>query len=284
MTLQIRIERLRYLLAVRDSLRDILIELDGGDFVQVCGSSGSGKTTLCHAVTGIVPQFFAARLEGNILLSNERVNRMDSRERMRAFGLVTEDPLSMLSQVTTSVQDEIALRLYGLHIPFSEIQTRIDIALTMLGLTHIKMQSPETLSGGQQVRLALAAIAAIQPLVYVIDDGLGHLDREAMIDFFDLLARESREGKIVIFVSNDLLLGVRYANKVIVLDEGKMILRGTVRDAVVDPNVRKIVRENPFYECFRKIKLRTPRQNLPHQNPVSLEELVAAMRDNENEH
>ena len=252
MKLQVEIKSLRFPFSTTDVLTDVSLDLLSGDFVQICGASGAGKTTLCYSIVGLIPELFNAKIDRKVIYDSQPISEMTSIEKAATFGIITEDPIAMLSQITISVEEEISLGLFGLSLPIREIEERVNNALQTLKITHLRKHRPETLSGGQQVRLSLASIVAQQPKIYIVDDGLGHLDRSAMNDFFMFLKAESSVGKIVLFVSNDLTLAGKFANKVLYLEKGKIVFNKSISKTIQSKLVQRVVRQNSYYEFFMK--------------------------------
>ena len=253
MKVNINIETVQFPFSQRPSLKNITLKILGGEIVQVCGLSGSGKTTLCYTIAGIIPDFINAIVNGKGEIDGRPVSEMPGKERTQAVAVVTEDPLSSITQVSSNVEEEISISLHGAGFRNEEIVQRAEQALERFGIFSLKKSTPSGLSGGQQVRLVLASVTALRPKIYIIDDGIGHLDNSATTEFFEYLELEAKSGAIVIYVSNKLVLGAKFAHRIIALSEGQLAFDGKPQGAATNDIVRLAADDNPYFEFYRKV-------------------------------
>ena len=151
---------------------DLSLTLDAGDALAVMGASGSGKTTLAHVIAGLAPRFTGGTQEGTVRVRGH--DAIASPLPVGEVGLLFQDAATQL--FSTTVEEEIAWGLEAMGIESSLIERRIRRALDRFGLSGLRRRHPWALSGGQQKRLALAAIWAMQPRTFVLDEPLGGLD------------------------------------------------------------------------------------------------------------
>jgi energy-coupling factor transporter ATP-binding protein EcfA2 len=227
----IRIENLTYQYAdtVAPALQEINLEVKKGEYVAILGPCGAGKTTLCLIFNGIVPQMLMGEMSGRAWIDGMDTSEHEVREIARVVGMVFDNPEFQLSQM--SVEEEIALGLESRGIPREEMIQRISNVLDIVGLTGYEERSPLALSGGQQQRLAIAAALAIYPDVLVLDEPTSNLDPIGKQEVFDVCARLNRErGTTVIIAEHEVEVMALYADRLFVLSEGRIILRGTPKE------------------------------------------------------
>jgi energy-coupling factor transporter ATP-binding protein EcfA2 len=144
----------------------------------------------------------------------------------RLVGMVFDNPEFQMSQVTAV--EEVALGLENLGVPYAEMVPRIAAALDLVGLTGFEERSPMGLSGGQQQRLAIAATLVMRPTILFMDEPTSNLDPIGKEEVFEIARRLNRdEGLTVIVAEHEVEVLAQYADRIIVLDEGKIALQGT---------------------------------------------------------
>lgn len=195
-------ERLAYRYGeISGELRPVNLVALPGEFWLVSGPSGSGKSTLARCLTGLIPHLYRGMLAGRVW-----VDGMDTRETplwrlAERAGLVFQNPASQMLAAT--VEDEIVFGLENLGLDREEIGRRVGSALCTFGLAGLRGRAPQTLSGGEQQKLALAAILARRPALIVLDEPLSMLDSTAAIELVDQLRRLAHDdGAAVVMVEH----------------------------------------------------------------------------------
>ena len=212
----------------KPSVEDVSISIEKGDFVILTGPSGCGKTTLCRCFNGLIPHFYGGKLEGDITVAGFNVVERSIYELARHVGLVFQNPENQLFAL--SVEKDVAFGLENFGVPRDEMWRRVDWALQMTGIEEIRERPPHELSGGQQQRVAIACVLAMQPEVMVFDEPTSFLDPLGAQKIFEVINDLNKKlGITVILVEHRLDLASRYANHVIVMDEGKVVLDGEPR-------------------------------------------------------
>ncbi len=221
------------------SLEDVSMKIERGEFVILTGPSGCGKTTLCRCLNGLIPHFYGGRLEGETLVANLKVKQSSIHELAQHVGLVFQNPENQLFAL--SVEKDVAFGLENLGMPREDIRERVDWALRMTGIEELRERPPHELSGGQQQRVAIACVLAMQPDVMVLDEPTSFLDPVGAQRIFEVIDQLNRKlGITIILVEHRLDLASKYANHVIVMNEGKVVLDGAPREVFTSERARLI--------------------------------------------
>lgn len=210
----------------RPALDSIELKIGRGEYVALIGLNGAGKTTLGLCLNGIIPHMLMGDFVGAVSVAGHDAPNTPVREMARSVGIVFDNPEFQMSQITAA--EEVALGLENLGVPTDEMPARIDAALSLVGLQGFEDRSPMGLSGGQQQRLAIAAVLAMQPEILFMDEPTSNLDPLGKEEIFEIAARLNREqGMTVIVAEHEVEVLAEYADRVIVLDKGKIALQGT---------------------------------------------------------
>ena len=174
----------------------ISLNIELGERVLITGPSGCGKSTLARCFTGLIPHLYHGTLEGEVWLDRLRTVDVSLWQLAELAGLVFQNPAAQM--LAHSVEEEVVFGLENLGLPRETIGERLEEALVRFGLEGMRHRSPQTLSGGEQQKLALAAITARQPRVLVLDEPLSMLDGTAAAELVAHLARLAASGTTVI--------------------------------------------------------------------------------------
>jgi energy-coupling factor transporter ATPase len=225
--------------ATKPSIRDVSLNIEKGEFVILTGPSGCGKTTLCRCFNGLIPHFYSGQLEGEITLAGLKVADQPIYKLAQHVGLVFQNPENQLFAL--SVEKDVAFGLENLGMPRDEIRKRVDEALQTTGIEELRERAPHELSGGQQQRVAIACVLAMQPDIMVFDEPTSFLDPLGAQKIFEVINDLNKKlGITVILVEHRLDLASKYADHVIIIDEGKVALDGEPRDIFNSQNARLI--------------------------------------------
>ncbi|UCC33215.1 MAG: ATP-binding cassette domain-containing protein [Candidatus Bathyarchaeota archaeon] len=221
------------------SLVDVSLTIGKGDYVILTGPSGCGKTTLCRCLNGLIPHFYSGKLEGEIEVASLMVPEHSIYELARHVGLVFQNPENQLFAL--SVEKDVAFGLENLGMPREDMRARVDWALQMTGIYDLRERAPHELSGGQQQRVAIACVLAMKPDIMVLDEPTSFLDPLGAQKIFEVIGDLNKKlGITVILVEHRLDLASEYANHVIVMDEGKVVLDGKPLDVFDSESARLI--------------------------------------------
>ena len=222
----------KYPLEDREILKNINLDIKKGEFWAVIGKNGSGKTTLCNVLRRFVPDFYKGELKGKITLEGKELKDYSAKEIVQKVGFVFQNPFTQISGVKETVFEEIAFGLENLALNAEYIRKRVEETLKLLHIEELKDKNPYELSGGQGQKVALASIIAMDPEIMVIDEPTSQLDPKGTEEIFEIIDILKKEGKTIILVEHKLELIAEYAEKVMVLDEGEMILSGNTEDVL----------------------------------------------------
>ena len=222
----------KYPLEEKQALKNINIEIKKGEFWAVIGKNGSGKTTFCNMLRRFVPDFYKGELTGKIMLEDKELKNYSQKELVQKIGFVFQNPFTQISGVKDTVFEEIAYGLENLGLEKEEIISRVEEILKLLEIEKLRDRNPYDLSGGQKQRVALASIIAMDPDILVIDEPTSQLDPKGTEDIFKIINLMANEGKTIILVEHKLELIAEYAENILVLDEGEIILSGKAEEVL----------------------------------------------------
>ena len=222
----------KYPLEEKQALKNINIEIKKGEFWAVIGKNGSGKTTFCNMLRRFVPDFYKGELTGKITLEDKELKDYSQKELVQKIGFVFQNPFTQISGVKDTVFEEIAYGLENLGLDKEEIISRVEKILKLLEIEKLRDRNPYDLSGGQKQRVALASIIAMDPDILVIDEPTSQLDPKGTEDIFKIINLMANEGKTIILVEHKLELIAEYAQNILVLDEGEIILSGKAEEVL----------------------------------------------------
>ena len=216
-----------------EALSDISFSIEQGTIYGIMGETGSGKSTLLKLLNGLYTPS-----KGRIFLDDEDYSSIPSSTLPFRVGLVFQYPESQLFE--DSVILDVAFGPKNKGRSKEEAISDAEKALTTVGLKKDKWnKSPFNLSGGEKRRAALAGIIAMDPEVLVLDEIAAGLDKEGKDRIFSVLENLKNEGKTIIFVSHSPDDVARYAERVLVLNKGKLKAEGDVREVFSSPSVPK---------------------------------------------
>lgn len=206
------------------ALDDINIEIEKGSFVAVLGHNGSGKSTFAkHLNALITPTDGTIFVDGMDTKNDELVWKI-----RQNTGMVFQNPDNQL--VATIVEEDVAFGPENLGIEPSEIRRRVDDSLKMVGMDGFQKDTPAKLSGGQKQRIAIAGILAMKPQCIVLDEPTAMLDPQGRQDVMETIHKLNKENGITIILITHYMDEAVSADKVYVIDDGKMVMQGTPRE------------------------------------------------------
>lgn len=222
----------KYPLTEENILKNITIGIEKGEFWAVIGKNGSGKTTLCNVLRRFAPDFYKGELTGRIILENKELKDYTVKEIVQKIGFVFQNPFTQISGVKETVFEEITFGLENLGLEANYIKNKVEETLELLHIKELRHKNPYELSGGQGQKVALASIIAMEPEILIIDEPTSQLDPQGTEEIFKIINMLAEKGKTIILVEHKIELIGEYAEKVIVIDEGEIILKGDTKDVL----------------------------------------------------
>ena len=258
--------------ATKPSISDVSLKVEKGDFVLITGPSGCGKTTLCRCFNGLIPHFYQGELKGEITVAEKDVTKHQTHEMAKHVGLVFQNPENQLFAL--SIEKDVAFGLENLGFSREEMRKRVDWALNITGIYDLRERSPHEVSGGQQQRVAIASVLAMQPEIIVLDEPTSFLDPLSAEKIFQVIHELNQTlGITVVLVEHRLDLTARYANHIIIMDEGKVCSDGETREILSAEETRLIGVGIPKATLLYKL-LGNEGMNLGDVTPLSSEEMA----------
>ena len=206
-------------------LNKLSLEINEGEFVAVLGHNGSGKSTFAKLLNMIlIPTEGEIFIDGKNI-ADESMSDEDVLELRKKIGMVFQNPDNQL--VATIVEDDVAFGPENLGIPSGEIRQRVDSALGDVGMLDYAKHEPHKLSGGQKQRVAIAGIMAMMPKCIIFDESTAMLDPMGRKEVMNSIIRLNKEKNITIVMITHYMEEAAMADRIIVLDDGNMILDGT---------------------------------------------------------
>ncbi len=228
-----------YPFAEKSAFKNLSLRIEKGEFVLLTGPSGCGKTTLCRCLNGLIPHFYGGRLEGKLTVAGLKTTEHTIYEIAKHVGLIFQNPENQLFALT--VEKDVAFGLENLGLPREEIRKRVDWALKITGTYDLKYRAPFELSGGQQQRVAIASVLAMQPEIIVLDEPTSFLDPQSAKNILEVIHQLNRDLDItIILVEHRLDLASRYADRVIVMKDGQIVLDGEPRKVFLQEETKLI--------------------------------------------
>ncbi len=262
----------RYPTAEEEVLRHVSLTIKKGELCAIVGANGSGKTTLCNAIRGFVPKFYKGEISGEVLVNGKDVQKEDIGSTALEVGFVFQNPFTQISGIADTVYEELAFGLENMGIDPTEINERIEKMMKLTKIEEFRDRDPYQLSGGQQQRVALASILVMRQDILVIDEPTSQLDPQSTDDVFEMIQLMKNMGKTVVLVEHKMEQIAEYADHVVVMDKGKIVLEGTAKEVFSNP---KCMEYHTRLPQSTKIVMELMKEGIPFQEiPVTVDETI----------
>ena len=204
-----------------NAINNVNLSIESGEYVAIIGHNGSGKSTLARLFNALInPTSGEITVDG--MSTRDKKNLAKIRE---TVGVVFQNPDNQL--VASIVVDDVAFGPENLGLSREEIGSRIDFALSAVGMENFRNASPERLSGGQKQRVAIAGVLALKPKILVLDEATSMLDPEGRKDVLDVVKKLNKENGVTVIAITHYMEEVVGADRVIVVNDGAVAFTGT---------------------------------------------------------
>ena len=251
------------------ALQGINLTIPAGQFVVVLGSNGSGKSTLAKHLNGmLIPNQGTCKIDNIDTKVQEEIFEI-----RKKIGMVFQNPDNQI--VASIVEEDVAFGPENLGLPSEEIRSRVDWALEQVNMSAYKKQGPYFLSGGQKQRVAIAGVLAMKPQCIVFDESTAMLDPEGREEVLEVINQLRRELNITILLITHHMEEALEADRVIVMDQGKILLDGLPEDVFFqDICLKQVGLEIPItvklIRAIEKRKIHVPKK-------IKVDELVSEL-------
>ena len=210
--------------SVNRAIDHLDLDIEQGSFVAILGHNGSGKSTFAKTLNGILlPTEGTVWISGMDTADDDRL--LDVR---KTVGMVFQNPDNQI--IANVVEEDVGFGPENIGVPTEEIWKRVDESLKAVGMTAYRMKSPNRLSGGQKQRVAIAGVMAMRPKCIVLDEPTAMLDPNGRKDVIRTVSELNKAEHITVLLITHYMEEVIGADRVIVMDDGKMVMDGTPRE------------------------------------------------------
>ncbi len=209
---------------VLHAVKDVDLDIEEGQFIAVLGHNGSGKSTLAKHMNSLL-----APTGGTMW-----IDEMDTKDEKNIFkirkkaGMVFQNPDNQI--IASVVEEDVGFGPENLGIPTEKIWERVDEALKATGMAAYRKHSPNRLSGGQKQRVAIAGVMAMHPKCIILDEPTAMLDPNGRKEVLEAVRELNRKEGITVILITHYMEEVVAADRVYVMDDGKLVMQGTPRE------------------------------------------------------
>lgn len=248
------------------------LDVETGDFIAILGHNGSGKSTLAKHLNAIL-----VPTEGTLYVDGKDTKDESKLWEIRqTAGMVFQNPDNQI--IGTIVDEDVGFGPENMGIPREEIWRRVEKSLKAVGMWEYRSHSPNKLSGGQKQRVAIAGVVAMQPKCIVLDEPTAMLDPNGRKEVIQTVRELNQTEKVTVILITHYMEEVIHADKVLVMDEGKIVMQGTPREIFSQVEKLKSYRLDVPQVTLLAYELKKSGLDLP-DGILSIEELVQALKD-----
>ena len=215
----------QYRAAAGRALDQISFQVPPGSILLVAGPSGCGKSTLLRCLNGLIPHSYKGTLWGEVRLAGDDVFRLNRAALARRVGTVLQDPSRQI--IAGTVAGDLAFGPENLGLPAAEVRERVERALDLLNLAELRDREIQALSGGEQQKVAIAGVLALDPAVLLLDEPLANLDPQSAWEALRLFRRLADAGRSIVLVEHRVEDALQIApEQVLLMDAGRVTYYG----------------------------------------------------------
>jgi energy-coupling factor transporter ATPase len=246
------------------------MEVNAGEFIAVLGHNGSGKSSLAKHINGLLqPAEGAVYVKGMNTANEEDIWKI-----RQSAGIVLQNPDNQI--IGNIVEEDVAFGPENIGVPTEDIWIRVASSLEAVGMTAYRMASPNRLSGGQKQRIAIAGILAMEPECIILDEPTAMLDPQGRQDVIATIHALNKEKNITIILITHKMDEVIGADRVFVMDHGKVAMSGTPKEIFANVDAMKELGLEVPHATELAYELRKEGMPLP-ETIITKEELVEAL-------
>ncbi len=226
----LRVENLHHAYDDVSALLGVNLTIQPGEFVALVGQNGSGKTTLVKHFNGLLKP-----TRGRVWVGERDTTSLSVADLAREVGYVFQNPDHQINQPT--VREEIMFGLRNMDFPPDEIARRTDEVLSLFDLRAYAARPPAILGFGLRRKIALASVCVLRPPVLILDEPTGGLDARSAEELLGFAARLRAEGHTLLLVSHDMRRVAAFAERCVILKEGRVLRDGPTREVFADADL-----------------------------------------------
>lgn len=209
---------------VNRAIDDMSLEIEKGTFVAILGHNGSGKSTFAKQINGILTP-----TDGTVVVSGmDTANEEQIWEIRKKAGMVFQNPDNQI--IGNVVEEDVGFGPENIGVSTDEIWKRVDESLEAVGMAAYRYKSPNKLSGGQKQRVAIAGVMAMRPECIILDEPTAMLDPNGRKEVIRTVRELNKKEGITVLLITHYMEEVIHADRVIVMDDGKLVMDGTPRE------------------------------------------------------
>ncbi|OIL37537.1 heme ABC transporter ATP-binding protein [Oenococcus oeni] len=237
----------KYRVQSQATLHDVSFAFDYGEKIIIAGPSGSGKTTIGHLINGLIPQSFPGNLDGQILVNDQDVSKLDIFNLSFAVATVLQDTDAQFVGMT--VAEDVSFLLENENIDHQTLLKKTNHWLTELNLQSVKNHHPQELSGGQKQRVSMAGVLSSDSKILLFDEPLANLDPAAGRAAIQLISQLQKKLNLtVIIIEHRLEEALKIqADKLVIVSRGKIIANDTPDRVLQSGVVSQVGLREPIY-------------------------------------
>ena len=206
------------------AIDEVDIEAKEGQFIAILGHNGSGKSTLAKHLNAILMP-----TEGSVWVNGQNTSNPDELWNVRqSAGMVFQNPDNQI--IGTVVEEDVGFGPENLGVPTDEIWQRVEESLKAVGMIEYRHHSPNKLSGGQKQRVAIAGVVAMEPKCIVMDEPTAMLDPVGRREVLKTVHKLRKQKKVTVILITHYMEEVVDADKIFVMDHGKVVMEGSPKE------------------------------------------------------